>query len=271
MPVKFDIRTFVADNKIFASTKRIQSSFDFRTNTHRGAKAVPYKLNDDEIEIILKASRASKSYVVGVDHIIVDGKYYVLEVNGSPGTGADYEGYAYKDLEGPKPGGAITGKQLVKNFVKYISDRSNWDRQSIIETGWLETIELEDIGKVRAKLDTGNGAKACSLHAEDIQAKGKNISWKYDGKVYTKPIHGESKVFRANAGDEPSEIRKTVLLDMTFNGFTYKDIEFGLDQRPRSGSDVLLNRDMIRQFHASVNPSRTFVLSKRLPPIDKKK
>ena len=82
MPVKFDIRTFVADNKIFASTKRIQSSFDFRTNTHRGAKAVPYKLNDDEIEIILKASRASKSYVVGVDHIIVDGKYYVLEVNG---------------------------------------------------------------------------------------------------------------------------------------------------------------------------------------------
>ena len=271
MPVKFDIRTFVADNKIFASTKRIQSSFDFRTNTHRGAKAVPYKLNDDEIEIILKASRASKSYVVGVDHIIVDGKYYVLEVNGSPGTGADYEGYAYKDLEGPKPGGAITGKQLVKNFVKYISDRSNWDRQSIIETGWLETIELEDIGKVRAKLDTGNGAKACSLHAEDIQVKGKNISWKYNGKVYTKPIHGESKVFRANAGDEPSEIRKTVLLDMTFNGFTYKDIEFGLDQRPRSGSDVLLNRDMIRQFHASVNPSRTFVLSKRLPPIDKNK
>ena len=159
----------------------------------------------------------------------------------------------------------------LKFFVKYISDRSNWDRQSIIETGWLETIELEDIGKVRAKLDTGNGAKACSLHAEDIQVKGKNISWKYNGKVYTKPIHGESKVFRANAGDEPSEIRKTVLLDMTFNGFTYKDIEFGLDQRPRSGSDVLLNRDMIRQFNASVNPSRTFVLSKRLPPIDKNK
>ena len=269
MPVKFDIRTFVADNKIFASTKRIQSSFDFRTNTHRGAKAVPYKLNDDEIEIILKASRASKAYVVGVDHIIVDGKYYVLEVNGSPGTGADYEGYAYKDLEGPNPGGAITGKQLVKNFVKYISDRSNWDRQSIIETGWLETIELEDIGKIRAKLDTGNGAKACSLHAEDIKIKGKTVSWKYNKKTYTKPIHGESRVFRANAGDEPSEIRKTVLLDMTFNGFTYKDIEFGLDQRPRSGSDVLLNRDMIRQFHASVNPSRTFVLSKRLPPIDK--
>ena len=39
MGVNFDVRTFVVDNKIFASTKRIQSSFDFRTNTHRGAKA----------------------------------------------------------------------------------------------------------------------------------------------------------------------------------------------------------------------------------------
>ena len=269
MPVKFDIRTFVADNKIFACTKRIQSSFDFRTNTHRGAKAVPYKLNEEEIEVILKTARISKAYVVGVDHIVFNGKNYILEVNGSPGTGADYEGYAYKDLEGPNPGGAITGRQLVKNFVKYITDRGKWDRQAIIETGWLETVELSDIGKLRAKFDTGNGAKACSLHAEDIKIKGKEVSWKYDGKKYSRPIHGESKVFRANASNEPSEVRKTVLLDMTFNGFTYKDVEFGLDQRPRSGSDVLLNRDMIRQFNASVNPSRTFVLSKRLPPIDK--
>ena len=56
---------------------------------------------------------------------------------------------------------------------------------------------------------------------------------------------------------------------MSFNGFTYKDIEFGLDQRHYSGSDVLLNREVIRMFNASVNPNRTFVLSKRLPPIDK--
>ena len=39
MPNKFDVRTLVVDNKIFASTKRIHSSFDFRSNTHRGAEA----------------------------------------------------------------------------------------------------------------------------------------------------------------------------------------------------------------------------------------
>ena len=118
-------------------------------------------------------------------------------------------------------------------------------------------------------MDTGNGAHACSMHAEDIKISGKTVSWTYDGKRYSAPKYGESRVFRANAeGQEPSEIRTTVLLDLTFNGFTYKDIEFGLDQRPRARSDVLLNREVIRMFNASVNPNRTFVLSRRLPPID---
>lgn len=272
MDVDFDIRTFVVDNKIFASTKRVQGSSDFRTNIHRGAKAVPYKLNDEEIEIILRAARASKGYMVGVDHFIHKGKIYVLEVNGSPGTGADYEGYAYQEDEGPNPGGQISGKQLVKNVIKHTVNRDNWDRQSLVETGWLETVDIDGLGKIRAKLDTGNGAKACSMHAEDIKENGKNISWTYNNKRYTKPKHGVSKVFRANAeGEEPSETRPTILLDLTFNGFTYKDIEFGLDQRPRSGSDILLNREVIKMFNASVNPNRRFVLSKRLPPINKTK
>ena len=81
-----------------------------------------------------------------------------------------------------------------------------------------------------------------------------------------------SKIFRANAeGDEPSETRPTVLLNLTFNGFTYKDIEFGLDARSRSGSDILLNREIIKMFNASVNPNRRFVLSRRLPPVNKTK
>ncbi|BCU95289.1 MAG: hypothetical protein CM15mV8_1330 [Caudoviricetes sp.] len=46
-----------------------------------------------------------------------------------------------------------------------------------------------------------------------------------------------SKVFRSNATNEPSEIRPTILMTLTFNGFTYPNIEVGLDQRPRSGSD----------------------------------
>ena len=271
MPTAFDVRTFVVDNKIFASTQRIHSSYDFRSNTHRGAEAKPYKLSDDEKELVLKASRVSKAYMVGVDHIVYKGKSYVLEINGSPGSGADYEGYQYNDYYSePEPSGRINGEILMQNVIDWVSKRTHWDRQAASECGWLETVELEDLGKVRAKFDTGNGSQACALHADEILEEGKIIKWKYNGKTYTKPRHGTSKVYRANAdGEEPSETRPTILMDINFNGFTYKDIEVGLDARPRSGSDILINRDLMRQMNISVNPNRTFVLSKRMKPIEK--
>jgi len=270
MPSKFDVRTFIVDNKIFASTKRVHSSYDFRSNTHRGAEAEPYILSDEEKDLVLKAARVSRAYMVGVDHIIHDKKPYLLEINGSPGSGADYEGYQHRDYYADaEPAGRIDGEQMMANVVDWVSDRTHWDRQSLIESGWLETVDLDEIGKVRVKFDTGNGSEACALHADEILEDGKVVKWKYDGKIYTKPRHGTSKVYRSNATNEPSEVRPTILMDLTFNGFIYKDIEVGLDQRPRSGSDLLVNRDLMRQMNISVNPNRTFALSKRLKPIDK--
>src|SRR6056300_1737223 len=250
MEVDGDVRTLVVDNKIFASTNRVAAKGEFRSNTHRGATPKPYKLSEEEQEVILKAARASKAYLVGVDHIIYKGKPYVLEINGSPGSGAEYEGYQYKDYYSePEPSGAIGGEELMYDIIDWVSKRSHWDRQANSECGWLETVELDELGKVRAKFDTGNGSLACALHADEILEDGKVVKWKYDGKTYTKPRHGTSKVYRANAdGEEPSETRPTILLDITFNGFTYKDIEFGLDQRPRSGSDILVNRELMRQM-----------------------
>ena len=271
MPTDSDIRTFVVDNKIFACTKRVKKSGEFRSNVHRGAVAEPYKLSDEEIEIVLRTARATKAYLVGVDHITYKGKIYVLEANGSPGTGADYEGYHYEDyVDTPDTTGPIKGSQLVDNVIEYISNRKNWDRQSIIEVGYLETVELSSVGKVRAKLDTGNGAETCALHAEEVEVKNGKVEWKYNGKKHSSKLEGHHKIFRANHEDGDGEERPVVKLDLTFNGFTYKDVLFGLDERKRSASDVLLNRDIIRKMNASVNPNREFVLSRRIKPIDKK-
>jgi ribosomal protein S6--L-glutamate ligase len=271
MPTDSDVRTFVVDNKIFACTRRVKKSGEFRSNVHRGAVAEPYKLSDEEIEIVLRTARASKAYLVGVDHIIFKDKIYVLEVNGSPGTGADYEGYHYEDYaDTPNTTGPIKGKQLVDNVVDYVSNRNNWDRQSIIEIGYIETLELKSVGLVRAKLDTGNGSEVSALHAEEIEIKDGKVSWKYDGKKHTSKLERKVKIFRANTDDQDGEERPVVKIDVTFNGFVYKDVEFGLDERIRSRNDVLLNRDMIRKFNASVNPNRQFVLSRRIKPIEKK-
>lgn len=274
LKIEYDIRTFVINGKIFASTKRTHKG-DFRSNLHRGATSEPYKLNDEEIKVILRAARASKGYMVGVDHLIHNDKIYVLEVNGSPGTGALYEGYSYKSYEAiPTNRGQITGKQLANNIIRYISNRAYWDPESTREVGWLETMKLKNIGRVRAKLDTGNGSYACTLHAEKIKinTNKKEVYWTYNKKRYKSKLQDISKVYRANTAgdnDDVTERRPVIHLDVIFNGGLYSDVEIGLDARVRSHSDLLINRNTIRRMNVSVNPSRTFVLSRRIKPIDK--
>ena len=69
----FDIRTFCVDNKIFASTKRTHSSYDFRSNTHRGVRQ-NHILSKEEKELVLKALLEFLRIIwISVDHIIHKG------------------------------------------------------------------------------------------------------------------------------------------------------------------------------------------------------
>ena len=83
----------------------------------------------------------------------------------------------------------------------------------LVETGWLETVELDEVGlKVRVKFDTGNGSKACALHADKILSKMVRL---LNGHMMVKLLVNldmvKSEVFRSNAElDEPSETRPTV-------------------------------------------------------------
>ena len=56
-------------------------------------KTVPYTLSKEEKSEILAAARSTGAYMCGVDHAIVKGKIYVLEVNGSPGLGSKFQNY----------------------------------------------------------------------------------------------------------------------------------------------------------------------------------
>ena len=59
---------------------------------------------------------------------------------------------------------------MMSNIIDW--ENRYWDRQSLLECGWLETVDLDDIGKLVSKFDTGNGAKAV-IHADEITEKAK--------------------------------------------------------------------------------------------------
>lgn len=105
------------------------------------------------------------------------------------------------------------------------------------------------------KLDTGNNTTVCSLHAEDVVVKGKTVSWTFNGKKHTKPLHREVTLLK------PAETRPVVLIDIEFLNTTYKDVEVSLDKR--NAIPFLVNRDLMQRANVMINSSRKFMLTNK--------
>ena len=100
-----DLRAFIVDNQVIGAMKRQGKEGEFRSNLHRGGSAGYIKLTEDEIRAALKAARALKLPVCGVDMLESSRGPLVLEVNSPPG------------LAGIE---AATEKNIAKAIITYI-------------------------------------------------------------------------------------------------------------------------------------------------------
>ncbi|MCR8549308.1 30S ribosomal protein S6--L-glutamate ligase [Salipiger sp. P9] len=108
-----DIRCFVVGGKVVAAMRRVGKPDDFRSNLHQGGTAEPVKITRTEREAAVKAARAMKLDVAGVDLLRGEDGPKVLEVNSSPGlegiertSGKDIAGLVIDYIEAkvaPKP------------------------------------------------------------------------------------------------------------------------------------------------------------------------
>jgi len=238
LKIEFDVRTIVLNGRIVASTKRIKPEKDFRSNRHMGAKTKPYTLSKDEKAEVLAAARATGAYMVGVDHAIVNNEIYVLECNGSPGMGSEFQNYDMTTV----PQEPTKEKDIVKLMVEYLQNH--------------ETVEIDGYGPIRAKFDTGNGTKASMLVVDKVEVSGKTVKWERKGKKFTSKLQGISKPTHIGKITE----RPIVYINVKFNNMIYTDVPIGL-QLEDAASTFLINRDLLKRFKVSVNPSRKFVLS----------
>jgi [lysine-biosynthesis-protein LysW]--L-2-aminoadipate ligase len=78
-----DIRVTVVAGRAVAAIYRYSSS-DWRTNTARGGKAEPVKIDGELEEISAKAAEAVGTMYAGVDVVESRDGYKVLEINGVP-------------------------------------------------------------------------------------------------------------------------------------------------------------------------------------------
>lgn len=100
-----DLRVIVVDGEVVAAMKRESQEGDFRSNLHRGGTSKNIKLTSEEESVALKAAKAMKLGVCGVDLLQSNKGPLVLEINSSPG------------LEGIE---TTTGINISKKIISYI-------------------------------------------------------------------------------------------------------------------------------------------------------
>ncbi len=104
-----DLRVIVVDGKVIAAMKRQSQAGEFRSNLHRGGSAEAIQLSYQEENVALRAARALRLGVCGVDLLQSDNGPLVLEVNSTPG------------LEGIE---TTTGLSVSNQIIGYI-ERNN--------------------------------------------------------------------------------------------------------------------------------------------------
>jgi ribosomal protein S6--L-glutamate ligase len=101
-----DVRALVVGGAVVASIKRCCKIGDFRANLHRGGKAEPVVLSEEERRTAVRSAEVLGLHVAGVDMLRSNRGPVVIEVNSSPGiegmeqaSGADVAGAMIEFLE----------------------------------------------------------------------------------------------------------------------------------------------------------------------------
>jgi hypothetical protein len=124
------------------------------------------------------------------------------------------------------------------------------------QCGYEEVVNIDPFGEMVAKFDTGNSVLSV-LHAENIETKGKKITFTLNETTVTTNL---IKTYTVDTGGGEDD-RPVVKLDMEFSGTVYDDVMFGLDDRTKMSTDVLLNRFTMNRLNVMVNPARKYVIT----------
>ena len=132
----------------------------------------------------------------------------------------------------------------MKNFKsiyrRYFLTEINIDDNDII--GLVEPIEIQDVGKVESKVDSGNGAYNV-LHGVDFKRRGTNIIFTtVNGRRLKKQVI-DNIIIHIGSGNK--EERPVVLFDIIFDGQRYKDVPFSIANRSENEYPVLIGKHFI--------------------------
>ena len=140
----------------------------------------------------------------------------------------------------------------MKKFKQYFEEKT--------VLGLIEFFHIDGVGKVAAKLDSGNGAFNV-LHGEDIQLQG--------DKVFFRTVNGRTLVkdkkdsITINVGAGNTEDRPVVEFDMKVGDREFKGVPFSIGNRSSNIFKILVGKEFINnQLDALIDVSQENIAGK---------
>ncbi len=110
--------------------------------------------------------------------------------------------------------------------------------------GLIEFFDVDGIGKIPSKLDSGNGAFNV-IHGEDIQVQGNKVHFKtVNNKRLMKDKVDDITI---NVGAGHTEDRPVVNFDLKIGNKEYKNIPFSVGDRTTNLFKILVSKDFIEK------------------------
>ena len=110
--------------------------------------------------------------------------------------------------------------------------------------GLIEFFDVDGIGKIPSKLDSGNGAYNV-IHGEDIQVQGNKVHFKTVNNQRLMKDKVDDIVITVGAGN--TEERPVVNFDLKIGNKEFKDIPFSVGNRASNLFKILVSKDFIEK------------------------
>ena len=126
--------------------------------------------------------------------------------------------------------------------------------------GLIEFFDVDGVGKIPSKLDSGNGAYNV-IHGEDIQVQGNKVMFKTVNNKHLMKDKVDDITINVGAGN--TEERPVVNFDLKIGNKEYKDIPFSVGNRSTNLFKILVSKDFIeKELDALIDVSQENIADK---------
>lgn len=150
--------------------------------------------------------------------------------------------------------------------------REKIKKEGKLVSGIKEVIEVIGLGKMKAKLDSGNTALNALIVKDYNESKDGKVKFDFDGEERTYDVVKHIRIWHHGKTTE----RPVIRVDIKFNGKLYKDELVDLKISDLTGtknyrSRMLLCKDFMKRAMVVIDPSKEFELTDKKEIKKKKK